>query len=141
MSFDHDRAGLPSAFLAAGSSSFTEFLGRYAPDLLPARRTLPAGAVTTEARHGTTIVALSFPGAFGPGQIIGTQHLAQLSARAAPAPTGQLRDAVDAVERQRVLDVLRRCGGNQSQAARELGIARNTLAARLRRWGVDPTQA
>jgi two-component system response regulator AtoC len=76
-----------------------------------------------------------------PGQNIGTQHLAQLVNKTAAAPVGQLRDAVDAVERQRVLDVLRRCHGNQSQAARELGIARNTLAARLRRWGVDPTQA
>ncbi|HSF26018.1 MAG TPA: proteasome subunit beta [Actinomycetes bacterium] len=62
MSFNPDRAGLPAAFLAAGSSSFTEFLGRYAPDLLPARRTLPAAGMTIEAPHGTTIVAVSFPG-------------------------------------------------------------------------------
>jgi DNA-binding NtrC family response regulator len=85
-----------------------------------------------------------------PGQVIGPEHLPPLGARAAtPLPIsaaasgdggdgGALREAVDAVERARVLDVLRRCGGNQSQAAKSLGIARNTLAARLRRWGVDP---
>jgi len=53
---------LPAAFLAVGTSSFSEFLAGYAPDLLPDRRTLPATQVTTEARHGTTIVAVTFPG-------------------------------------------------------------------------------
>jgi len=53
--------GLPQAFLTPGSSSFTEFLGSYAPELLPGRRPLP-GAQVTEAPHGTTIVAITFPG-------------------------------------------------------------------------------
>jgi proteasome beta subunit len=63
VSTNHDGAGrLPAAFLATGTSSFTEFLGAHAPDLLPGRRTPPVTAVTTEAPHGTTIVAVSFPG-------------------------------------------------------------------------------
>jgi proteasome beta subunit len=53
---------LPAAFLTPGSSSFAEFLGDHAPELLPGRRTPPATALTTEVPHGTTIVALSFPG-------------------------------------------------------------------------------
>jgi proteasome beta subunit len=53
---------LPAAFLAVGTSSFTEFLAGYAPDLLPAHRPVPAVPVTTEVRHGTTIVAVTFPG-------------------------------------------------------------------------------
>lgn len=52
---------LPAAFLEPGSSSFTEFLGTHAPQLIPGRRPLPAGSVP-EAPHGTTIVALTFPG-------------------------------------------------------------------------------
>ncbi len=57
----HDSGGgLPQSFLAAGTSSFTEFLGEHAPDLLPGRRRLPAA--TVEAPHGTTIVAATFPG-------------------------------------------------------------------------------
>jgi proteasome beta subunit len=48
---------LPAHYTAPGSSSFTEFLGAAAPDLLPARLTLPAG--TIEAPHGTTIVAVT----------------------------------------------------------------------------------
>jgi proteasome beta subunit len=53
---------LPAAFLSAGGSSFSEFLGSHAPELLPGRRTPPATAVTTEAPHGTTIVAVTFSG-------------------------------------------------------------------------------
>ncbi|GAB2673356.1 proteasome subunit beta [Thalassiella azotivora] len=52
---------LPAAYLAAGSSSFTEFLSAHSPELLPGRRPLPPGTVP-EAPHGTTIVALTFPG-------------------------------------------------------------------------------
>jgi proteasome beta subunit len=52
---------LPHAFTAAGSSSFVDFLSGYAPELLPGRRPLPAGAVP-DAPHGTTIVALAFDG-------------------------------------------------------------------------------
>ncbi|MFP5345458.1 MAG: proteasome subunit beta [Actinomycetes bacterium] len=52
---------LPAAFAAAGTSSFTEFLGQYSPELLPGRRTLPPGT-GPEVPHGTTIVALTFPG-------------------------------------------------------------------------------
>jgi proteasome beta subunit len=48
---------LPAHFTTTGSSSFTEFLGAAAPDLLPSRLTLPAG--TVEAPHGTTIVAVT----------------------------------------------------------------------------------
>ncbi len=53
---------LPAAYLTPGSSSFAEFLGDHAPELLPGRRTPPLTAMTTEVPHGTTIVALTFPG-------------------------------------------------------------------------------
>ena len=49
---------LPSAFTAAGTSSFTEFLSRTAPELLPGRRPLPPGTAADIAPHATTIVAL-----------------------------------------------------------------------------------
>jgi proteasome beta subunit len=52
---------LPAAYLTPGSSSFAEVLGAHAPELLPGRRTPPATALTTEAPHGTTIVALTCP--------------------------------------------------------------------------------
>ncbi|EYF04763.1 Hypothetical protein CAP_4239 [Chondromyces apiculatus DSM 436] len=52
----------------------------------------------------------------------------------APPPT--LRGALEPLERQRILDVLERCGGNQTQAARQLGISRGTLLSRLDAYGV-----
>lgn len=53
---------LPAAFLTPGSSSFIEFLADHQPELLPGRRTLPAGTQPLEAPHGTTIVAATFDG-------------------------------------------------------------------------------
>jgi proteasome beta subunit len=45
-----------------GTSSFSDFLSEHAPDLLPARKSLPAGSIGDLAPHGTTIVAATFPG-------------------------------------------------------------------------------
>ncbi len=53
---------LPAAFLTPGSSSFLDFLGSHAPELLPGHRTLPAVQGAVELPHGTTIVAAIFPG-------------------------------------------------------------------------------
>ncbi|HZI96023.1 MAG TPA: hypothetical protein VFD41_00705, partial [Actinomycetales bacterium] len=62
MSLDpHRQTRLPSSYTTPGSPSFTEFLGSHSPELLPGRRTLPAGTIP-ETPHGTTIVALTFPG-------------------------------------------------------------------------------
>ena len=53
---------LPDLFASRGMGSFSDFLGSVAPDLLPGRRTLPAGSVAELAPHGTTIVAATFAG-------------------------------------------------------------------------------
>ncbi|HEU4491060.1 MAG TPA: proteasome subunit beta, partial [Jiangellales bacterium] len=53
---------LPAAFMTPGSSSFTDFLGAQAPDLLPGRRALPGGTGPADVPHGTTIVATAFTG-------------------------------------------------------------------------------
>ena len=42
-----------------------------------------------------------------------------------------LKDAVSDLERQRIIDALRTCGGNQTKAAEMLGISRRTLVNRL----------
>ncbi|WP_236239204.1 proteasome subunit beta [Streptomyces sp. CC228A] len=53
---------LPAAFLTPGSSSFMDFLGEHSPELLPGRRVLPPVQGAIEVPHGTTIVAVTFPG-------------------------------------------------------------------------------
>jgi two-component system response regulator HydG len=56
---------------------------------------------------------------------------------AARAPGGgSLRDDLRDEERRRILDALEHCAGNQSSAARHLGIPRRTLVERLRAYGV-----
>ncbi len=55
-------ARLPAHYLVPGSSSFAEFLSQQAPELLPNRRSLPAGSAESLAPHATTIVAATFPG-------------------------------------------------------------------------------
>ncbi|WP_209723002.1 proteasome subunit beta [Marmoricola sp. OAE513] len=57
-----DSGRLPDAFLTPGTSSFADFVGTVAPDLLPARRPLPPGSAADLAPHGTTIVAATFDG-------------------------------------------------------------------------------
>jgi DNA-binding NtrC family response regulator len=51
-------------------------------------------------------------------------------------PANRLRDEVDAFERQRIADALEQCSGNQTRAARLLGISRRTLVSRLASHGL-----
>src|SRR3954453_3293663 len=57
-----DTSRLPASFMTPGTSSFADFLGVQAPDLLPSRRAVPAGDAGSLAPHGTTIVAATFAG-------------------------------------------------------------------------------
>jgi len=43
---------------------------------------------------------------------------------------------LDAVHREHVWNVLVACHGNQTTAARVLGMDRKTLSRRIRRWGL-----
>jgi len=54
----------------------------------------------------------------------------------APAPEGDRASA----ERQRIADALQRCAGNQTQAARLLGISRRTLLYKLDAHGLPRPQ-
>jgi DNA-binding NtrC family response regulator len=56
-------------------------------------------------------------------------HLSR--ARQAPAPVVAAAGDPAPGERDRILQVLAECGGNQTQAARRLGISRTTLSKRL----------
>jgi DNA-binding NtrC family response regulator len=51
-------------------------------------------------------------------------------------PTSSLDDDLRAFERQRILEALEACGGNQTQAAARLQMPRRTLVAKLRAHGI-----
>ncbi|MDL4820643.1 proteasome subunit beta [Actinomadura opuntiae] len=56
-----DDQGVPPEFFEAGTASFVDLLRRHSPDLLPVNRVPGAGTVP-ELPHGTTVLALTFPG-------------------------------------------------------------------------------
>lgn len=61
-------------------------------------------------------------------------------APSAPAPAAAgpaLRSELREVERQRIVEALEACGGNQSRAAKVLQIARGTLIARMEEYGLS----
>ena len=68
---------------------------------------------------------------------IAVEHL-QLGddAAAAPPRAGALHADVEALERDRIVAALEACGGNQTRAAQQLGIARGTLVARMKQFGI-----
>ena len=59
----------------------------------------------------------------------------------APAPNGaSLPDALSALERAQIEEALRICDGNQTAAAKVLGISRRTLVYRLSAMGITRTR-
>ncbi|HEX3480453.1 MAG TPA: sigma 54-interacting transcriptional regulator [Kofleriaceae bacterium] len=65
---------------------------------------------------------------------LGPRGAASAMPPAVPGPSSREHHAV--VERQQILDALARCGGNQSRAAKLLGMPRNTLIAKIERYGL-----
>jgi DNA-binding NtrC family response regulator len=51
-------------------------------------------------------------------------------------PSELQKQVVEAVERKKILQALEQCGGNQSRAAKLLGMPRRTLVSRLAQYGV-----
>jgi proteasome beta subunit len=54
--------GLPHAFMTPGTSSFAQFLGGQAPELLPGHHAAATAGLAEQVPHGTTIVAATYPG-------------------------------------------------------------------------------
>ncbi len=49
----------------------------------------------------------------------------------------KLRDAITQLERSMISKTLEQCGGNKSEAARELGISRSNLIAKVQEYGLE----
>jgi DNA-binding NtrC family response regulator len=85
------------------------------------------------------------------GEVLFPEHLPQrlvsgLSSRPASSPPAlegtredalsRARNELQGIERQRILEALEHCGGNQTRAAEALGISRRTLVYRLSDLGM-----
>jgi len=62
-----------------------------------------------------------------------------LAQAAEPLPEGgiNLREMMDDMERRKLADALRRAGGNQTEAARLLGMRRTTFIDKMKRYKLD----
>src|SRR5262249_26909462 len=58
------------------------------------------------------------------------------SPAAARPAAGDLREELSGIERRRVIEALEACGGNQTQAAKRLGISRRALIHRMEAFGL-----
>ena len=76
-----------------------------------------------------------------PGGAIGKQHLPPKILKTTEAfskPAICFRDV--SREREKFLEVLQQAGGNQSEAARILGVSRVTIWKRMKKYGIDPVR-
>jgi two-component system response regulator AtoC len=87
------------------------------------------------------MVAMSGGGEIGPDAFAGPEAAPPSPPPEADAPARAdgsltLREQIDALERSVISRTMTAVRGNQSEAARRLGISRNTLTERLRRYGI-----
>jgi len=80
----------------------------------------PASADVSTARSSSVPPPAAAPGTAG----------------AAAGGAGALRRQIEALERQRILDALAACSGNQTRAAKLLDMPRRTFLARLETYGI-----
>ncbi|MBI2895875.1 MAG: sigma 54-interacting transcriptional regulator [Deltaproteobacteria bacterium] len=101
------------------------------PEHLPDRVRLATGArassVPPVAEPGTPPVAAS--------------TVAPPSPSSRPKDYTAVRDEMRELERSRILEVLEACGGNQTSAAKKLGISRRTLVAKIAALGIPRRKA
>ncbi|MBX3156472.1 MAG: sigma 54-interacting transcriptional regulator [Deltaproteobacteria bacterium] len=94
-----------------------------------------------DAGHLTFGVGVALGGTSGLLSAVPTERSGPaLPAATEPSDTSPrhqaLSDEMSALERDRILAALEACGGNQSRAAKSLGISRATLIRRLEAYGV-----
>ncbi len=112
---------------------------RLLPELVDALQRLDwPGNVRQLENAVARLLALSAGGpigleAFAPESIVPAPDA---SAEAPPDDTPSLREQMEAVERNLIGQMMAEVGGNQSEAARRLGVNRGSLIERLRKYGL-----
>jgi two-component system response regulator AtoC len=108
---------------------------RLAPELLEALRGMDwPGNVRQLENAVARILALSTGGPIG----LEAFAMASGAPEADPEETLSLREQLDAVERGLIQRTMTSAGGNQSEAARRLGLNRGSLIERLKKYGMIP---
>ncbi|HVY31879.1 MAG TPA: sigma-54 dependent transcriptional regulator [Polyangiaceae bacterium] len=126
-----DIALLAEVFARSAAERFGLEGTTLSPELLAAltRRDYP-GNVRELENVVTRLVALSDGGRIELGAL-------QAPVTAASPATGSFRQQVEQVERSLLTQALTAAGGNQSEAARTLGLSRATFLDKLKRYGLS----
>lgn len=69
--------------------------------------------------------------------LLSPQLLGKQQKGVVPAHQGTLKDAVEALEYRLISETLKRTKGNKSEAARELGVSRSNLIAKVQLYRID----
>jgi transcriptional regulator with PAS, ATPase and Fis domain len=71
--------------------------------------------------------------------VVNSARVGTKAAQPVNSPEGEarLKDVLDSVERDMILAALKRCDGNKSEAARQLGISRSNLIAKAQNFGIE----
>jgi two-component system response regulator AtoC len=111
---------------------------RLSPELVDALQRLDwPGNVRQLENAVARILALATGGEIGL-EAFGTAAPApDAGAEAPPEATLGLREQVEAVERSLIGRTMTEVGGNQSEAARRLGVSRGSLIVRLKKYGLE----
>ena len=111
---------------------------RFQPELFDSLQRLEwPGNVRQLENAVARIVALSTGGEIGLEAFAAASAApaADADAEAPPEGTLSLREQLDAVERSLIRRTMAAAGGNQSEAARRLGLSRGSLIERLKKYG------
>jgi two-component system response regulator AtoC len=112
---------------------------RLQPELLDALQRLDwRGNVRQLENAVARIVALSTGGEIGLEAFAAASAAPATDPDASPEGTLSLREQLEAVERSLIRRTMGVVGGNQSEAARRLGLNRGSLIERLKKYGLIP---
>jgi len=121
-------------FIEQNSAKATKTISGVTPEALEAILTYSWPGNVRELRN-----AIEYAFVLCPGGWIGLEHLPSkiTSANRAPRVNHRTNSASWREERQKLIDTLRQVGGNQSQAARLLGVSRVTIWKRMKKYGIS----
>ena len=101
----------------------------------------PAGGPVTIQGHGRDAAAALESGAGIMVLDLSLPELDRQRLREALGDGSTAPEPLEAVERRQIAAMLRYTNGNRRKAAQMLGLARSTLLAKIRRYGLEPAPA
>jgi transcriptional regulator with GAF, ATPase, and Fis domain len=131
---NEDIALMVQNFIEQNSSKGNKTISGLTPEALEALLIYPWPGNVRELRN-----AIEYAFVLCPGGWIALEHLPPkiTTASRSPAQNHKPNTAAWQQERERLLDTLRQVGGNQSEAARLLGVSRVTIWKRIKKYGIN----